>query len=496
MPLPAGGAFLATTVRVLLQGITAAVADSCISPQARGQPATRALHGSAACCLDYLTLWLAQQHQHEAARDLPTVAAAVELASLLINGGHTSTVPRECSCCLAGGSGSGSGRSDALPILAPGRAGRSMPIAHWKGLTFPTAHYIYFVLKWLAVLQVRVIPAFEVGARELQHASVDLLASKGGHLLLLQQIALSLAEARHCRAATAVSSATAAGGVIPPACADLKAFLGQVDGRAMAALQGMMLRQSPAVAFEAPLLTCRYMFLFNDVRHPACDRCWPQQLMLAVEAATTYPVQGAQHSMLHQLLSVMDSLMQLHASQWQAWMPAAFMARALPSFVAWVPAAAQQLRTCWSGGAAAAPRSSYNDRELACAVLHVAGILLMQPGGLLHPTPCHPEVLEQLVACAELALRLPCPNTAPEEGDFHALAVELGVGLPKVGAAWVRMLEWRGGGVVRASPSTHARRATPCRCMWPSGDVRRAPMPQRQLSTAHRPCSLLLPDGC
>ena len=484
---PAGTDFLASAVPRLLQGLIEAVSSSSSSGSGSGsgsssggsgggssssqqaggadQQAIRAMHGSAARATQCLVQWLSAGPKRGM---LPAAPPAMELANLLINGPGAvehcqSAPPRNCSCCLARScSGRGTTRTGTAPVLALSGAGGLLLVGHVQtlpGFDCPMPR-LSALLEHLAQLVTGTMQGSDGSDEDDQGvaANLRLLASKGGFLLFAQYFALRLAQARRARASAASArskragrgssgSSSSSGGDSgsAAACADLAAFLqGQEDSGLMAEVVRCWGRQrTEAEVLRAPAQIarcfCAYLDCLVTDSTPACPTCTPEQLLLAVEAAAGFPTQPGpgedsnkadQH---HQAL--MCNLLGTLSDQSKnaAWAPA-LMVRATPSLSAFVVAAAKQLRASECQGAAASTTIATWRSRLAGAVLHAGGMLTC-PGGLLRPEAHEPAVLEQLLACAELALRCwarqppphpsiqPCAHVLP----LHSVAFMLRV---------------------------------------------------------------------
>jgi hypothetical protein len=151
---------------------------------------------------------------------------------------------------------------------------------------------------------------------------------------------------------------------------------------------------------------------------PTCPRCAPEQVLLIVGALTAHPDQAR-----CALLSTLSFLVQ--GRPWQA----AFMRRAAPTLSAWAVAAAQQLPVS-AAAAGASSSSSAGDAaavtEMAIAVLQVVRLIVQLPGGVLQapdgPEEQQAQQLEQLLACAERALRC---SAGGERAKSVGLALEV-----------------------------------------------------------------------
>jgi len=404
------------------------------------QQAIRAMHGSAARCLEGLVQWqtevaYGQPPQREMTQLSPAVAAAVELASLLINGSDGSQQqPNSCPTCCGLSPTLTRSPSSWEPALALSRAGSSMPVGHLEGMVVPTAPSITSVLHNLAFLHVPLLSAPRVVGEQLRLRWCFNLATAGGLPLLQQHFGLALARVRRVLA-------TAGGSGSAPACAaDLAALLGPLGSDAMEALvRSMEPLIPPATAFEVPVAAGSRLFAqLLAGSSPACQRCAPRLLRGAVEAVAWYPVVPRAHDSLWLrllLAAVTPALLRYHEAN-VPWLPA-FMRRAEPSLSAWVLAAAQQLRPAPAGQAAAFATSitvtsssnSIGTAGLAQAVLQAASTLMALPDGLLRPPPRDALLLEQLLACAEMGMRLPCHAT----GSKHGLVVSCAARMVKVG---------------------------------------------------------------
>jgi len=426
------------------------------------------MHGSVARCLECFVNWLLRV---EGERGLskrgsglhPVAPEAMALASALI---HGSAARRgNCCCCLA----SASFRGDGAPVLALSAAGSSLRFGHLEGVAQPAARIIYNLLDLLVGLQSDMCVQYMIAQKggqvsggssaEQLAADLRLLAIKGGHLLLLQHAALWLARERQRRAAggggpqagsrrrvargsggSTSSGAGSGAGAADPACADLAAFLGPADGGGPAAMLAAWQEEeqeeqqgaSPSEALELQMQVIRMILMHLDRVNREdsaclCRRCTAQQLLLVVETVAGQPFRdAAQLDKLGSTLGLMGGLLQLPAF---AAFAAGFMRAATPSLSAWALAAAHQLRTASGAGAAAtSPSGGSWQLGLSGAVLHASAMLMLQPGGLLHPAdPCEPAVAGQLLTCAELALRTPPPALMQRPGaaEFAAFTVVL-----------------------------------------------------------------------
>ena len=351
--------------------------------------------GSAAACLAStvgLLHWLLVGGSSTPAqlRELhPVMGAAVQLLHLLMVG---SSCSGRCSCCLQPAPGQ---RSQPAPVLAFRRADSSLPTAHAEAAAVSTAALIGQVLFKLPQLSTSIC---------IDEADERVLVRSGGLQAQLQQLAWLVVHARRPRAAAAASASVAR-------CSDPGAFLDDAAKAALVPLAGQAAADLPqALVSAAKDLLLRLEATLTEARPaPTCKRCTPQQLRLIVEAVTSFPdtalAAACDHSGTWCLLwrVLVEGSKTLN---WR-WLPGA-MAPAAPAMVAWVLAAAQQLRDAGGGGA------SEGAAYLADAVLHAVAAL-GECGALQDPAQ-DPALTQQLLGAAELAMR------SPSQVPRHAMA--------------------------------------------------------------------------
>jgi hypothetical protein len=410
---------------------------------------SQVLHSKAAWCLHHLLLLLWWRWRRQLPVGLmPHAEAAVQLANQLVNGSGCASPGSSggCCCCLA--SSHGSSAASPVCVLAFSRA--AQPLQTCSG---------WRVGRMVCELM-DVLTEVQLSARS-GASDVYLLASRGGLLLQLQEAALMLLAVRKHQGAPqgrlggsgAASSggrgrgrrsnATAAGSssssststststsnlTAIPSCADLAAFLGQVDTAALEhpplkwdALCGNLVQRSGGLCYALAA-----MLAPPQPSPPACPRCAPQQLLLLIDTVTTLPHLALQlASSSTPAIDTLDRLLAARADDWQAWLPR-LMKQAVPTLSAWVLAAAQQLPMGPAATSVAASSTGSSSR-LASSVLHAVRMILLRPGGVLASPQQHQGVpMQQLLACAERALRcIPDASGTLAMPEIMALGVEV-----------------------------------------------------------------------
>jgi hypothetical protein len=397
----------------LLSGVTAVVRTAPLSP-ATEQAAAASL-GALVHVLHSLYLASLQEPAHL----LPAVAAAMELADLLLNGGAGSRQGR-CSCGMSGG-------SSTTTSSRCGAAAPSDRRARQGGLSAHVAAMVHPLLAPLCTMQL---------LASTSDAAVRLLESKGSHLLHLQYLALCVAAARAppatCgqrgrRPSAASASASASASSDIPSCTELASFLGHHVGPDLSYPiwnpegQLFQIMNSLTQALEAP-----------GGAAAACPRCTPQQIVLVLEAAARTSLADATTSCIQ--LNMLTRLFAAMENAWQPWMASeAYMPAAARILTAWLPAAAQQL----GAGGAMAPAAGASGasssgglcasvrRRLASAMLHAVIHVLLKPGGVIQAYAQHSEVaVQQLLGSCELLLRTePSLGLVARPGTILGLAV-------------------------------------------------------------------------
>ena len=425
--VPAGAAALPSITR-LLEGVRAAAASSS---------ATLAEQGSAALCLMLLTRMIHNLGgglvDHE--RLLPALTAALDLASLLVNGDRGDSGPLGCSCCLAAGgssSGSAAGGSGAAaaPVLSPQRAALPLPHCQASVPALQTGYLLCAVLGWLA-------GEHKKGCKLYGHALAD---HQGGWLLCVQQFAVCLLHLRRLRAAsgrqggrgssgrgrggTSASSSGGSGGgtASVPACADPAAFLGGAGPAALGALlQDFQEEEAVRLLVLYALNLLALLWTAAASGQPMCACCTPAQLLVVVEAVTMAPEYALRFiDTQGPVFRVYSKLIKEEAPTWP-WQ-AAYQQKACPALAAWAVAVAQQLPVRPASGSGVFAL----DDAVAELGMHVATVIL----NVNHATLGVPELerhvgvpLATLLACTERALRM-----QPAWRD-QALCVDAGLSL-------------------------------------------------------------------
>jgi hypothetical protein len=373
---------------------------------------TFSLHASAANCLSQLLhvqLLVRSGQASPPPGMLPSVLAATELAHLLINGSRCSSTG-SCSCSLVGSSGARRAvGAPKAPVLAFRNAATSLS----GSVSLPAGQVTALVLGRLSVLHQEVCTGDE---------DRRALAGKGALLLQLQLAALYLLQARAPRGGQPRQGGQASNSRASsiPSCGDTSAFLGTADASAFSAIEakqpaGVLLSQARLVV---SLLAAA---LEAEGAPPACRHCTPEQLLVAVEAATAYPdpTQGGSDPSPPDALGCMLVLLDEHGAAWRAWLPD-FMRRAVPTLSAFARAAAQQLPA--AGG------SMY----MSTTLLQAVTLLSLPPGGVLHSPRLHSRAgaarPEQLLAWAEQALRSQPPGVHMPGAAMGAEILTVGVG--------------------------------------------------------------------
>ena len=425
-PTACAGAAALPAITRLLEGVRAVAAASS---------ATQEEQGSAALCLVVLAgmvhIW-GRLVDHELR--LPALTAALDLASLLVNGDRGDSGPLGCSCCLTAGSSSGTSGSSAAggsgpaaaPVLSLPRAALPLPHCQASGPAVQTGTMLVSVLRWL-------VDDHAEGFKGWNHTLAD---HQGGWLLCVQQFAVCLLHLRRLRAAGGRqggrgSSGSGRGGgsggaARVPACADPAAFLGGAGPAALGALLQDLQEQEAVrllVMYALNLLVLLWAAAASG--QPMCARCTPAQLLLVVEAVTMAP-EYALRSMDTRgcVFRIYSRLMEEEAPAWP-WR-AAYHQKACPVLAAWAVAVAQQLPVRPALGTAAAPAASGSASDAAELGLHVASVIL----SVHHATLGVPELerhmgvpMATLLRCVERAVRM-----QPAWRD-QALCVDWGVDL-------------------------------------------------------------------
>jgi hypothetical protein len=231
---------------------------------------------------------------------MPLATALVPLANLLINGRRCTSAPGPCSCCLAAAS---AGAASSAPVLSFRRSAQPLgPANRYTGT---------FLLNFMdGVTQI------QLGGRKTE-ADTRLLASKGGALLQCQDVALNLLTARESlrtggaqgagRGRGGSSSGGGAGGSVSGSSnADLVPFLGALDGDAVAQLMNPPPGADKAarLLMRSEQLTISLAATLTKPSPAPCERCAPAQLLLAVEAATTFPEAAREQAAAQQRCAV------------------------------------------------------------------------------------------------------------------------------------------------------------------------------------------------
>jgi hypothetical protein len=389
----------------LLSGLTAAV---------RAAPGDAEVEQSAAACLIALVDLLHRestrpQRTRGGIRALQHVAAAVELADLLLAGGGGSRAAGRgaCSC----------GVHDASSSTFCGRLAGSRSAG--SRCPFDASDFDW-LLRQLTELQASV-------AEEVPDQLM--LVSKGGLQLMLRGAALHMAALRRQQGGRAV----------PAAGADLALFLGGWDAavvvpRATSANRGLAVPVSQIS-----------LFLEGVVDAPgavACPRCLPQQLLLVMEAAAHSDEIGMNVCGLHNLIRNFQE-------PWRPWLPA-FMGPAVRLAPPMLAAAAAELQA----GPPAVTRAGRpmrslpdlgdgwpNDTDIWTSVRagmarSLLCIVLLMPGGLVEAPEQHAGApLEQLLGSCEVVVRALGRVAGPGFGMVidPGAKMDLAVGLLKVG---------------------------------------------------------------
>jgi len=352
----------------------------------------------------------------------PPVTAAIQLADHLINGSHGGSASASgggCSCCLAVAS------TSAAPVLSFRRAASPMPKLGDPRDPIPTGSLTSGSLTPLRQLLI------EVSVRSSPD-DMRLIARRGGLNVELQHLALAVLQARQTLAGGAqqrsrssrssrsssrpgsASGAGSSGGGSIPSCADLEFFLGDVDAQGAAALSPLMFRPEVELVgwsiFVGQTLGYFVTPLVAGGSTSECPRCFPQQLLLMLEAATMHPPATAFHtteSAPNGVCSLGDLVLRLQPAG-RPWLTT-FLQGAIPTLSAWVLAASEHL----AAGRAVSFYQSYS-------VLTAATLLLLPQGGA--QSQAVPR--EQLLPAAELALRR---LTAADHERFRIWLQGLGV---------------------------------------------------------------------
>jgi hypothetical protein len=366
---------------------------------------------------------------------LPAVAAAMELADLLLNGGVGSGRQGGCSCGLADAAASSSARRPSpavVRILAP-------------------------LLSRLEHLQAY--------TSNEDAAAQRLLASKGSHALIVRHLAWHVAAARasagpqrggHGTASGAGSSSAASAAGAVPACADLVPFLAGWEG-------APTLQAGDALSPLTMTMRTLTWQLEAGVGAPAaCPRCTPAQMLLVLEGAARWSIQpaassspgGVNRAAAH-AVNVVRNLSLLFSALVQAepaWLSsAAYAVPAARVLAAWLQAAAQKLAenapTSAAGLSLASSSESVSSgdmRGLAGAMVLALFHVLLTPGGVIEAHSQHSQVpVQQLLGSCELLLRT-------DSRDVRELSVPVGLGVLEV-----RRLP-RGCTCCHAASSSHA----------------------------------------
>ena len=404
MLLPAE-ALILPAAQQLLQGLTALVTASTDMSE----------HGTAAACVGnvYDLLLSGAFQENRPGSLLPSVAAAVALGDLLIHGGSDSSgsdQPSTCTCYLIS-SAAAAAAGGVEPVLGLRRAHSRMPGCHGAPAASRTGPKTCRAVAQLSSLQMMT---------ELTDIPADhyLVTSRAALALCLQHTAMCLLHLRHQRPAGAGSNiSSGGGGGAGSSCANPAAFLGSFD------VAGCDPQADEWGGPTDPLMKLAHQLMYLLTVQlapgaPTCPRCAPEQVLLIVGALTAHPDQAR-----CALLSTLSFLVQ--GRPWQA----AFMRRAAPTLSAWVVAAAQQLPV--SAAAAGAGASAISSEAAAAphmteAVLEVVRLIVQLPGGVLQapdgPEEQQAQQLEQLLACAERALRC---SAGGERAKSVGLALEV-----------------------------------------------------------------------
>jgi hypothetical protein len=403
------------TMLRLLTGVTAVVkvsSDATYETQAM-------------CCLQSLLDILTECEEDVLRRALPQVAAAVELADLLVLGGAGSRAGSDggrshCSCGLH--SASCTTFISRVAVL-----GDPTPTVGGRG----HAAELGELLRKLAVLQ-------ESAANSL--ADEQLLARKGGLKLRLLDLALLLAAARRtvqaARSQQGGASASTSAGLVR--CADLSAFLGEWDPSAI--VPG---RVEPHMLLDAASsLAAALDRVMTAPSAGACPRCAPAQQLLVLEAelmcngedAIFARAQAAFLGARQQFFGALVGAVTTHQAAWRPWLPA-FMQPAVKTVSAYCLAGAEELRAGPPGQAAGSGAGSTAAHlALASAVESGLAVVLVLPGGVLEALDQHSGVaLEQLLGCCELVLRTQAAHRHRSLMPVGAMVLRVGPGGVRAG---------------------------------------------------------------
>jgi hypothetical protein len=394
-PRPAGPGLL-PQIGQLLTGITAVM---------RAEPASSDVQPSAPFCLMTLVELIQSACSPDVLqRALPQVAAATELADLLLTGGAGSRAGAGagsraggCSCGLASARDATlCSRAAVRGVVAGGtRLEQASALVFAKGLGK--------LLQRLTELHFAVRPS---------HADEMLLASKGGLQLMLRDLALRVAGARRpapqpagggrARRGDAGAAGVAdAGHSGIPACTDLSLFLGGWRAEAVNNHHWpAMLLLEPVIAVAVALSN-----VLAASGAAACPRCAPQQLLLLLEATLMYKGAGAAAVALQgKVVSGIDGLIRAQRPGWESWLPLGFLVPAVRMLSAWLLAAAEQLAV---PPPADAPGGSASDMLALAATMHIGlAMVLGSPGKVIEAPQQHGEVpMQQLLGSCEVVLR-------------------------------------------------------------------------------------------